>query len=204
MTPTIRIDDEVYGMLKERAEPFVDAPNDVLRRMLGLTNGSAPAIAGATLDRQGKIKEIIERIVAEDTDQELLEGSNKAWIYFNPRSWASPNLLKGSTKGGRIVSFLVVNRPVKKTLQLNLEIQPGPQGLRRRIFEAARNEPWFTGIKMAPMYTRISRKTFLDRQDFDAHGHDMRWIENRIREKMAEFKSEEFKQIDAFVRGITF
>jgi hypothetical protein len=36
MSPTIRIDDEVYGWLKEQAEPFDDTPNSVLRRVAGL------------------------------------------------------------------------------------------------------------------------------------------------------------------------
>jgi hypothetical protein len=36
MTPTIRIDEDVYESLKERAEPFVDTPNSVLRRLLNL------------------------------------------------------------------------------------------------------------------------------------------------------------------------
>jgi hypothetical protein len=34
--PTIRIDDEVYRYLQERAEPFTDNPNTVLRRLFGL------------------------------------------------------------------------------------------------------------------------------------------------------------------------
>src|SRR4051812_11162508 len=34
--PTIRIDDDVYESLKKKAEPFVDTPNSVLRRMLDL------------------------------------------------------------------------------------------------------------------------------------------------------------------------
>lgn len=36
MSPTVRIDDEVYERLKSQAEPFVDTPNSVLRRLLGL------------------------------------------------------------------------------------------------------------------------------------------------------------------------
>jgi hypothetical protein len=36
MSPTIRIDNEVFDKLKESAEPFVDTPNTVLRRILGL------------------------------------------------------------------------------------------------------------------------------------------------------------------------
>ena len=33
---TIEIDDDVFGLLKKRAEPFVDTPNSVLRKLLGL------------------------------------------------------------------------------------------------------------------------------------------------------------------------
>ncbi|HLF44629.1 MAG TPA: winged helix-turn-helix domain-containing protein [Acidimicrobiia bacterium] len=36
MAPAIEIDDEVYKRLKDEAEPFVDTPNSVLRRLLGL------------------------------------------------------------------------------------------------------------------------------------------------------------------------
>ena len=34
--PVIRVDDEVWKDLQRRAEPLVDTPNSVLRRMLGL------------------------------------------------------------------------------------------------------------------------------------------------------------------------
>lgn len=39
--PTITVDDEVYRYLQERARPFVDSPNVVLRRELGI---EAPAV----------------------------------------------------------------------------------------------------------------------------------------------------------------
>jgi hypothetical protein len=47
VSPTIRIDEEVFDELKKHAEPFIDTPNSVLRRLLGLsearaaTNGSS-------------------------------------------------------------------------------------------------------------------------------------------------------------------
>jgi hypothetical protein len=41
MSPTIRVDDEVLEGLKRHAEPFVDTPNSVLRRMLGLPRKAA-------------------------------------------------------------------------------------------------------------------------------------------------------------------
>jgi hypothetical protein len=47
MVPTIRVDDDVYTWLQERAKPFVDTPNSVLRRELGIGVGTAaPARSG--------------------------------------------------------------------------------------------------------------------------------------------------------------
>lgn len=43
MSPSIDVDDEVFSVLQHDAEPFVDTPNTVLRRMLGIhQNGSRP------------------------------------------------------------------------------------------------------------------------------------------------------------------
>lgn len=41
MNQTIEIDDEVYDRLKEAAEPFVDTPNSVLRRLLELDGSTS-------------------------------------------------------------------------------------------------------------------------------------------------------------------
>lgn len=41
MNQTIEIDDEVYDRLKEVAEPFVDTPNSVLRRLLELDGSTS-------------------------------------------------------------------------------------------------------------------------------------------------------------------
>jgi hypothetical protein len=39
---TIEVDDQVFDQIKAHAEPFVDTPNSVLRRLLGI-DGAAPA-----------------------------------------------------------------------------------------------------------------------------------------------------------------
>lgn len=44
MSPTIRIDDEVYGWLQEHARPFEDTPNSVLRRFAGLDKDEEVAV----------------------------------------------------------------------------------------------------------------------------------------------------------------
>jgi len=38
MVPVIRIDDDVWKELQKRAQPFVDTPNTVLRRMMGMNS----------------------------------------------------------------------------------------------------------------------------------------------------------------------
>jgi hypothetical protein len=43
MSPTIRIDEEVFDELKRHAEPFIDTPNSVLRRVLGLSEANESA-----------------------------------------------------------------------------------------------------------------------------------------------------------------
>lgn len=40
MTVQIEVDDEVWALLRERAEPLVDTPNSVIRRELGLDASS--------------------------------------------------------------------------------------------------------------------------------------------------------------------
>lgn len=42
MMPNIRIDRDVYEFLQQRARAFVDTPNTVLRRLLGLDPANAP------------------------------------------------------------------------------------------------------------------------------------------------------------------
>jgi hypothetical protein len=47
VSPTIRIDDEVFAELKKHAEPFVDTPNSVIRRLLKL-GAAGPAVGDGT------------------------------------------------------------------------------------------------------------------------------------------------------------
>jgi Mrr restriction endonuclease-like protein len=57
MTPReIEIDEEVWDLLKDRAEPFVDTPNTVIRRLLDLPtsmNGSGPDTNAASATVSG-------------------------------------------------------------------------------------------------------------------------------------------------------
>jgi hypothetical protein len=57
--PTIRVDDQVYAQLQRAAKPFVDTPNSVLRRLLGLEGPS-----DQPSDRQGQVGELLPLIEA--------------------------------------------------------------------------------------------------------------------------------------------
>ena len=43
MMPTIRVDEDVYEWLQQRAKPFVDTPNSVLRRELKIDSAPLPS-----------------------------------------------------------------------------------------------------------------------------------------------------------------
>lgn len=53
MSPTIRIDDDVFTALQAKAAPFVDTPNDVLRRVLGLGEANSGSDETGSLNGGG-------------------------------------------------------------------------------------------------------------------------------------------------------
>jgi hypothetical protein len=74
MTPTIRVDDEVYALLQERGEAFVDTPNTVLRRILGLTE-PGESTGNPIGRREDRASRKLAKLVADDLlapDEELV------------------------------------------------------------------------------------------------------------------------------------
>ena len=65
MPPTVRIDDQVYEALQKRAVPFVDSPNDVLRRLLGLDQTPDDRMNGSAhkLNRQDRVQLVVDKLV---------------------------------------------------------------------------------------------------------------------------------------------
>jgi hypothetical protein len=64
--PTIRIDDEVFEALKKLAEPLVDTPNSVLRRLLDLkTRTAAPKPAPLKAKREQTPQSVYEENLLE-------------------------------------------------------------------------------------------------------------------------------------------
>lgn len=57
MVPVIRIDDEVWKELQQRAEPLVDSPNDVLRRILKLDKTIPSEVQNDTVAKDSEYQE---------------------------------------------------------------------------------------------------------------------------------------------------
>src|ERR1043166_3598413 len=96
----IDVDDEVYGALKKMAEPFVDSPNTVLRRLLNLNGPATEALVKPSqvesVPRQraqnGEIrsKQFVEEVLAQEFGRDfnrhgrfvyMLE-SKRCQVYF--------------------------------------------------------------------------------------------------------------------------
>ncbi|MEU1699045.1 MULTISPECIES: DUF4357 domain-containing protein [Streptomyces] len=74
MSPTIRVDDEVYEELQRRAKPFVDTPNSTLRRVLGLAGKAAPP--GGKAAAPSSPQPALHPLLA---DQKLRPGQRLVW-----------------------------------------------------------------------------------------------------------------------------
>jgi hypothetical protein len=120
--PTIRVDEEVYEWLKGHAEPFVDTPNTVIRRIAGLDDSlqqrRSPAAVrakpGELLDRReydrpilqvlarrggsangSEVIDAVGEIVADKLtarDKERIESGVVRWR--NRAAWRRFNLVK--------------------------------------------------------------------------------------------------------------
>jgi hypothetical protein len=88
MTPTIRVDDEVYALLQERAEAFIDTPNTVLRRILKLepsamTTANRPHHSGRG-PREGasrKLAKLIDAGLIEPDEKLVWERRNSGELH---------------------------------------------------------------------------------------------------------------------------
>jgi hypothetical protein len=161
-------------------------------------------MGGQEIERRDRIRDFLEQFVPQDTEPGFdLDETGRTWIGFFPKSWRSPRLLTGSRKHRRILWVQFENRPAH--LRMHVEIKPGDPGTRARIHEAVRDRyPFETRHRMTSEWTRIFRKDFLTSDDFEAHGHDIEWLQNRIKERWAEFKANDFPLIDEIIRNIDF
>src|SRR4051794_22715514 len=69
MAPTIRVDDEVFALLQAKAKAFVDTPNTVLRRELGLSDQGGSTANAALMNQGGGLLALVEAGALHDGEQ---------------------------------------------------------------------------------------------------------------------------------------
>src|SRR2546426_2915578 len=100
MSQIIRVDDDVYQALQDRASPFVDkTPNDVLRRVLGVDNVQQRA-TGELRDRESRL----------DRDSRLDLARDKLALMNYSSSPGRDGVDLLATKNGRSASIIVRTR----------------------------------------------------------------------------------------------
>lgn len=149
-------------------------------------------------DQQLQIRDIIQRIVEEEATWEVTDPA-KAYFHFAPRSWQLPGLLVANTKSRMIVDMMLQNRPTDLTLYV--EIQPGDQTIRSRIFEAAKaNQPFRPQRNLYPQYARIYRRDILRPRDYEELDFD--GLEDKIRQELGQFKATDLPLIDSVIQAV--
>lgn len=84
MPPTIRIDDKVYAWLQQRAQPFEDTPNSVLRQIAGLDEPKAEQKSG---ENKGSISTVANRrLKGKNLNQQWQVGAKHA-LYHKDGTW---------------------------------------------------------------------------------------------------------------------
>lgn len=179
--------------LRDRGAPVANPPPRTSRP-------SVPMLRGQ--DMRGPIREVFERIIQRQADPKFeLEGRTLTFTHFAPLSWDRIIPKSGTRPSRRILSFLMENRSVH--LRLFLEICPGDQGIRRRIFDTVRRSSVFKPPnELSPQWCRVFRRDILKPSDYE--GLTMTQIEQRIEDAFHDFVEGTFKDIDSVIRQLQF
>lgn len=130
---TIKVDDDIFAYLQARGRPFVDEPNDVLRRELLGDDPSEPVVAKPSrrpgslmsLLRAGLIAADDKLIYIQPRRHNVFHASVTAdgWITVDGTDYDKPTPSLRECVGTAINGWLWVHEPTGKTLdQLRKEI----------------------------------------------------------------------------------
>jgi hypothetical protein len=111
MSPTIRIDDDVFEELKKHAEPFVDTPNTVLRRLLNLgeTGPAEMNVAEDTSEGLAEPAPAVQRTVRQRRRKAARPPRAKKGSILHESAYELPMLQILSEHGGRAAAREVID-----------------------------------------------------------------------------------------------
>ncbi len=141
MERSIQVDAEVYDCLKESAEPFVDSPNSVLRRLLGLDPSGSDAVDPTDVDRADGVDHVTTPSSAKKASDAGTTGRNK------PRS------KRASKKRSRAPAGSTLPEEAYEMPLLESLVAAGGSGAARDIVKAVgeRVDPQLTNIDREPL-----------------------------------------------------
>ncbi len=150
-------------------------------------------------DPQGEIGNLIARLINE-TDGLVRKGrSVKPYIAFRPSEWETPAALNAGEDRLGFIRFLFVNRA--DSLTLYLQITPGDERVRRRLYEMGdKHQTLFNDVVDPDTddYPNLYRRRFLTPEYYEEASESDR--EEEIRKHWAEFLGDDLPRIDAALK----
>jgi hypothetical protein len=143
-------------------------------------------------DKRTQLYEITKNIIENDPDF-ILDYHSKTWICCITKNLDFIPKEGDEYDSGRILLFMFEN--CERKLDFGLHIHPGPQHIRKKIYEIAqKNTKLFNKAnrKLTDYYFVIFKKTFVNEKDYDK---DLDEIKDQIRRKLEYFKKHELPQI---------
>lgn len=142
-----------------------------------------------------EIHDCLVDIIGKDEDLDL-DDCSKSYIRFFPKSLDFiPREGKGWTKSKRILLFEFNNNP--RGLILYLIIGPGPQSIRERLYEIARNNPNLfnkSNRALTAQWFTLFKKSFL--RSAECEDKEIDEIKTGLQEKISKFKTSLLLEIE--------
>lgn len=147
-------------------------------------------------DLQGQVRELLEQMV-QDSPSLTLAHSNKNYIRFLPEEWNVTLLRQGEgwVPEGYILLFEFTNRPTQ--LGLKLTLGPGPEALRKRLFELGQTYDILNPFGHNPnkKWNTLFRRALLTAKDFE--GATLEDLTPKVHKRWELFVTQELPKIRA-------
>lgn len=145
-------------------------------------------------DLQGQIQQYLLELITSSGMK--VDNASKQWVTFLPDAWDVPQLLgaSGWTPSRRMLLFQFWNPPQR--LQLSLVIGPGPERIRRSLFDfMLDNQPPFKPSRrvLSRMWNTVWQRTILSADVYE--GASRGDLEQRIAQQWETFIGEDYSRL---------
>ena len=150
---------------------------EICRRLYRNHHRALDLIFEHRLDRTAEVADAIEDYIRSRHDLTFISGS-KTYMSFLPQSLDLPSIQENGTP---ILTWRIANKD--EQVRLRLELGPGPEEMRRRVYEMAKSLPGTFGkpkAKLSPKYHTFFSEVWLSRKEYNEQDYE------GIRQRMGE------------------